>query len=173
MEIPTAICDGRQQVHKLACDRLLKLMWWCQAASHHMLDGSEQPKRAVAVVIRPRRHSQRKPTQENRHTRTWTPKKTHLAASVDQMAILPWVRQHSLACGANNRIHSAVSPRHCLQSSLPSLHAYDSWPRGRGKLGVKVVGGLKGGREWCCHWRSQDDNMIAGFELSLPNPQQH
>lgn len=115
----------------------------------------------------------KKPTQENRHTRTWTPKKTHLAASVDQMVILPWVRQHSLACGANNRIHSAVSPRRCLQSSLPSLRAYDSWPRGRGKLGVKVVGGLRGGREWCCHWRSQDDNMIAGFELSLPNPQQH
>lgn len=140
MEIPleatVMICDRRQQVYKLACDKLHMLMWWCQASSRHMLDGNEQPKRAVAVVIRLRRHTlthtctcRRTHTcarsQKNRHARTWTPKKTHLAASIVQMAILPRVRQHPLACGANNRIHSALSPLRCSQSSLPSLHAYD------------------------------------------------
>lgn len=104
MEIPleTAVmrCDRRQQVYKLACDRLHMLMWWCQAASHHMLNGNEQSKRAVAVVISPRRHTLTHTctcrethscthSQENRHTRAWTPKKTHLAVSVVQMAILP------------------------------------------------------------------------------------
>ncbi len=125
MEIPleaaVKICNRRQQVYKLTCDRLHMLMLWCQAVTRHMLDGTERPKRAVAVVICRRRHTlthtctcggmhTRSHLQENRETRTRTPDTTHLAAGIVQMAILPRVRQHPLACGANNRIHSALSP---------------------------------------------------------------
>lgn len=118
MEIPleaaAMMCDRRQQVYKLACDKFHMLVvvvsgcvtsharWkWTTKKSSCRGDTSAQTRSNTYMRLQTNTHMSQK--DRLRH-----PRKTHLAASIVQMAILPRVRQHPLACGANNRIHSAV-----------------------------------------------------------------